>query len=173
MCKQVDSRTKILDTDFQMVPSILPESVRLLPDCCIGTLVQGWKWLERFLRVFHTELGTVVTPGGTNCCRLQFRRSRVWVLWDICFLLTWHFRCDDLVGGWWLVQQDRKERSPMLYQNFNEQLMVAKKDTSLSILILAIFIGYFYLSVELRQKKVELMKHEGTILQCNQYLITA
>lgn len=107
MCKLVDSFTNILDTDFQMVPSISPESVRLLPDCCVGTLGQGWKWLERFLRFFHTELGTVVTPGGTNCCHLQFRRSRVWVLWDICFLLTWHFRCDDVVGGWLSVGATR------------------------------------------------------------------
>lgn len=61
----------------------------------------------------------------------------------------------------------------MLYQNFNEQLMVSKKYISLSILILAIFIGYFDLSGELRQKGIELMKHEGTVLQCNQDWITA
>lgn len=78
-------------------------------DCCIGTLGQGWKWLERFLRVFHTELGTVVTPGGTNCCHLQFRRrSRVWVLWDIGFLLTRDFRCGGLAGGWCLARAARK-----------------------------------------------------------------
>lgn len=51
--------------------------------------------------------------------------------------------------------------------------MVSKIDISLSILILAILIGYFDLSGELRQKGIKLMKHEGTGLQCNQDWITA